>query len=99
MPCCSSLRRLGLSLLLAGLLARSTPLAARSLARSPPEPRRPRIGLALGGGSARGLAHVGVLEWLHEHRIPIDAVAGTSMGALIGGTYRRRDDRAGHPGR
>jgi NTE family protein len=51
------------------------------------EPRHPRIGLALGGGSARGLAHVGVLEWLHEHRIPIDAVAGTSMGGLIGGAY------------
>ena len=50
-------------------------------------PERPRIGLALGGGSARGLAHVGVLEWLDEHRIPIDAVAGTSMGGLIGGSY------------
>jgi NTE family protein len=50
-------------------------------------PRRPRVGLALGGGSARGLAHVGVLEWLDEHRVPIDAVAGTSMGGLIGGAY------------
>lgn len=49
--------------------------------------RRPRVGLALGGGSARGLAHVGVLEWLHEHRIPVDAVAGTSIGGLIGGSY------------
>ncbi len=48
---------------------------------------RPRIGLALGGGSARGLAHVGVLEWLRDHRVPIDAVAGTSMGGLIGGSY------------
>ena len=48
---------------------------------------RPRVGLALGGGSARGLAHVGVLEWLEEHRIPIDAIAGTSMGGLVGGSY------------
>ena len=48
---------------------------------------RPRIGLALGGGSARGLAHVGVLEWLEEHRIPVDVIAGTSIGGLIGGGY------------
>ena len=48
---------------------------------------RERIGIALGGGSARGLAHVGVLRWLEEHRVPIDAVAGTSMGGLIGGAY------------
>jgi NTE family protein len=48
---------------------------------------RPKIGLALEGGSALGLAHVGVLEWLEENRIPIDAVAGTSMGGLVGGLY------------
>lgn len=50
-------------------------------------PPRPRLGLALGGGSARGIAHVGVLKWLEENRIPVDLVAGTSMGALIGGGY------------
>ena len=50
-------------------------------------PPRPRLGLALGGGSARGFAHVGVLRWLEEHHVPVDAVAGTSMGALIGGSY------------
>ena len=44
----------------------------------------PRVGIALGGGSARGVAHVGVLKWLDEHRIPVDAVAGTSMGAFVG---------------
>lgn len=49
--------------------------------------RRPRVGLALGGGSAKGIVHVGVLQWLEEHRVPVDAVAGTSMGALIGGAY------------
>jgi NTE family protein len=48
---------------------------------------RPRVGVALGGGSARGIAHVGVLRWLEEHRVPIDVLAGTSMGGLIGGSY------------
>jgi hypothetical protein len=57
-----------------------------ALVRLAPE-GRPRIGLALGGGSARGLAHVGVLEWMEEHRIPVDLIAGTSIGGLIGGGY------------
>ena len=48
---------------------------------------RPRIGLALSGGAARGIAHVGVLRALEEHAIPIDAIAGASAGALIGGLY------------
>jgi NTE family protein len=48
---------------------------------------RPRIGLVLGGGGARGAAHIGVLQVLEEHRIPVDSVAGTSMGALVGGMY------------
>ena len=48
---------------------------------------RPRIGLALGGGAARGIAHIGVLRWFEEHRIPVDYIAGTSMGGLIGGAY------------
>ena len=48
---------------------------------------RPRVGMALGGGAARGIAHVGVLEWLEEHHIPVDVVVGTSMGGLIGGAY------------
>ncbi|MGA0084440.1 MAG: patatin-like phospholipase family protein [Steroidobacteraceae bacterium] len=47
----------------------------------------PRIGLVLSGGGARGAAHVGVLKVLEEARIPIHAIAGTSMGALIGGLY------------
>jgi len=51
----------------------------------PAAARRPRIGVAFGGGSARGLAHVGVVRWFEEHRIPIDLIAGTSMGGLIGG--------------
>src|SRR5688572_18108563 len=48
---------------------------------------RPRIGLVLSGGGARGLAHVGVLQALEELRIPVDAIAGTSMGAVVGGLY------------
>jgi NTE family protein len=50
-------------------------------------PDRPRIGLALGGGGARGAAHIGVLKELERLRIPIDAIAGTSMGAVVGGLY------------
>src|SRR4051812_41360339 len=45
------------------------------------------IGIALEGGGALGLAHVGVLKWMEEHRIPIDFVSGTSMGGLVGGMY------------
>ncbi len=51
------------------------------------ESARPRVGLALAGGSARGFVHVGVLRWLVEHRVPVDAVAGTSMGGVVGGLY------------
>lgn len=48
---------------------------------------RPKIGLVLSGGGARGLAHIGVIEWLEKHHVPVDYVAGTSMGGLIGGLY------------
>lgn len=56
---------------------------------SPPPPRHPgpRIGLALSGGGARGLAHIGVLRALERAGVPIDAVSGTSMGSLVGGLY------------
>jgi NTE family protein len=48
---------------------------------------RPRVGLVLGGGGARGAAHIGVLEVLERLRVPVDCVAGTSMGALIAGAW------------
>ena len=48
---------------------------------------RPTVGVAFGGGSARGIAHVGVIRWFEEHRIPIDVAAGTSMGGLVGGAF------------
>jgi len=50
-------------------------------------PPRPSIGVALEGGGALGFAHIGVLRWFEEHHIPIDYIAGTSMGGLIGGLY------------
>ena len=49
--------------------------------------RRPRIGLVLSGGGARGAAHIGVLKVLEEQKVPVDAIAGTSMGAVVGGLY------------
>ncbi|HEY3488425.1 MAG TPA: patatin-like phospholipase family protein, partial [Gammaproteobacteria bacterium] len=54
---------------------------------APRPDERPRIGLVLGGGGARGAAHIGVLKVLEEYRVPIDAIAGTSVGAVIGGMY------------
>ena len=48
---------------------------------------RPRVGLVLAGGGAKGGAHVGVLKVLEELHVPIDCIAGTSMGALVGGGY------------
>ncbi len=52
-----------------------------------PDRKRPKIGLVLEGGGALGLAHIGVLQWLEEHHIPISYLAGTSMGGLVGGIY------------
>jgi NTE family protein len=54
--------------------------------------RKLKVGLALGGGYARGLAHVGVLEVLEREGIPVDMIAGTSIGALVGGLYAREHD-------
>jgi NTE family protein len=74
-----------LTLALAVLLVLPAPavLAADESAAA----HRPRIGLVLGGGGARGGAHVGVLKVLEELRIPIDYVVGTSMGSIVGGLY------------
>ncbi len=63
------------------------PAPATAVAAEAPEAKRPRIGLVLGGGGARGAAHVGVLKVLEELRIPVDYVAGTSMGSIVGGLY------------
>jgi NTE family protein len=68
-------------LIVLALVACTTPAAAQDAAA------RPKVGIAFGGGSARGFAHVGVIRWFEEHRIPIDLVAGTSMGGLVGGAF------------
>jgi len=72
------------------LLACATLLAPAATAQNAPAAapaKRPRIGLVLAGGGARGGAHVGVLKVLEELHVPIDCIAGTSMGALVGGGY------------
>lgn len=48
---------------------------------------RPKVGLVLSGGGAKGAAHIGVLKYIEEAGIPIDYVAGTSMGAIVGGLF------------
>jgi NTE family protein len=70
---------------LACALLASGPFAAAAQAPNPLE--RPRICLVLSGGGARGMAHIGVLKVLEELKIPIDCIAGTSMGAVVGGLY------------
>lgn len=55
---------------------------------------RPKVGIALGGGGARGYAHIGVLRVLQEEGVPLDLVVGTSMGAIIGGAYAAGIDLA-----
>jgi NTE family protein len=66
----------------------TTPAADPSdAAAAGPDSGRPRIGLVLSGGGARGAAHVGVLKALEDIRVPVDAIVGTSMGAVVGGLY------------
>jgi NTE family protein len=79
------------------LLALALVLPCLALEAAPPleGPRRVRIALALEGGGALGMAHVGVLKVLEEAGVPVDAVAGTSMGALIGGLYAVGYDASG----
>lgn len=75
------------ALLLAGAVL-AAPAAVDPVGPRPAaSPARPRIGLVLGGGGAKGAAHIGVLRVLDEMRIPIACVAGTSMGALVGATF------------
>ena len=74
---------LAFSLLLSTLAAQEPKSSSTSQAPA----SRPRIGLTLEGGGALGLAHVGVLRWLEQHRIPVDYVAGTSLGGVVAGLY------------
>ena len=85
---CAVARRVAASALFL-LLSVTVPLEAQN---PPPQeagapPPRQKIGLVLEGGGALGLAHIGVLQWLYHHHVPVDLVAGTSMGGLVGGIY------------
>ena len=70
-------------------VARSVRAFSRELARGQGIrlPQTPKLGLALGGGFARGIAHIGVLKVLEEAQIPVHCIAGTSVGSLIGAAY------------
>ncbi len=90
------MRRFSLWPLLAGLIWCPTTLGQQSQMDTPQKApqlcqlatdQRPRIGLVLGGGGARGAAHIGVLKTLERLRVPVDFIAGTSMGSVIGGLY------------
>lgn len=78
---------LSLLLLCGSIASAQQPDATSSQTPAKNEGPRPRIGLVLEGGGALGLAHVGVLRWFEQNHIPIDAIAGTSMGALVGVLY------------
>src|SRR5580698_6872228 len=79
----------GLSLLGSASAQEVSPAPPVPAATSAPgaAPRRPRIGLALSGGGALGLAEIGVIEWMEENHIPVDRIAGTSMGSIIAAMY------------
>lgn len=77
--------RLKLYFALVALCSGSLPASPQDQATA--RKQRPSLGLVLQGGGALGLAHVGVITWLEEHRIPVNYVAGTSMGGLVGGVY------------
>ncbi|HRZ60098.1 MAG TPA: patatin-like phospholipase family protein [Rubrivivax sp.] len=80
-----------MALLTALLSARPAAAAGEAAAATPALPAstaaRPRIGLVLSGGGARGAAHIGVLKVLEELRVPVDLIVGTSMGSIVGASY------------
>jgi len=85
--------RLGVLLLLTQLSILAAAQSEQAIQNQSQQPassapaRRSRIGLALSGGAALGLAQIGVIQWLEENHIPVDRVAGTSMGSIIGVMY------------
>lgn len=85
-PVASTSTGLSFALGLALLLLLGPPALALAAAESPAD-SRPRIGLALSGGGARGFSHVGVLQALEQQRIPIDCIVGTSAGSAVGAAY------------
>jgi NTE family protein len=73
--------------LLLSCILMSTGVSASQEVAKPAPAGRPKLGIVLEGGGALGLAHIGVLQWMEENRIPVSYVAGTSMGGLVGGIY------------
>ena len=71
--------------------ARNSDRAAEATTQPQPAPTRPTIGLALGGGAARGFAHIGVMRTLLAHGIVPDVIVGTSIGAVVGGCYAAKE--------
>ncbi len=81
------MHRLALPTCLLCLWLAAAPAVAQQAAPAASPTARPKVGLVLGGGGARGAAHIGVLEVLERLRVPVDCVAGTSMGALVAGAW------------
>lgn len=76
------------ALVIVGFLCWTVPVHAQdSTAKVDTGSKRPRVGLALSGGGALGLAEIGVIQWMQKNHIPVDRIAGTSMGAIIGAMY------------
>jgi NTE family protein len=71
--------------------ARNGDRAAEATTQAPPVPVRPTIGLALGGGAARGFAHIGIIRALIKQGIVPDVIVGTSIGAVVGGCYAAKE--------
>ena len=83
----SVFRRAISSVVLSIVLVPTTRAQQEASATNPEPPHRPRIGLALSGGGALGLTEIGILQWMEEHHIPVDRIAGTSMGSIVGSMY------------
>ena len=79
--------RLLITLFTVALLVSCRSTGGSGFTLNPDDPNRPKIALVLGGGAARGFAHVGVIRALEQERIPIDMIVGTSVGSLIGAVY------------
>jgi NTE family protein len=82
----SHLLHLSLLIALSFLVGLTPPLFSQA-SPVPLQPKRIKVGVALEGGGALGLAHIGVLRWFELHHIPVDVIAGNSMGGLVGGLY------------